>query len=393
MPWIEVNPMDQKVLFIADHLRRTASFSDLCERYHISRKTGYKWVQRYHELGFDGLHEQSRRPQQHPSQTPLTVRKAIIQLRISAQCHSVRGPKKIQALLRNQHPDWHIPSRTTIYTILCQEQLVRKQRQRHPTPPYPQPFDPVTKPNDVWSADYKGQAKTQNGTWCYPLTIMDHVSRFLLACTGFQAIDRAGTRQAFERLFQEYGLPTRIRTDNGFPFASRSAGGLCALSIWWVRLGIVPERIKPGKPQQNGRHERMHKTLKQDVMLPTAITLEEQQHRFDAFRSEYNLERPHEHLGQQPPASLYTASHRSMPERLPEVEYPGHLHVVRVNPNGVIYHRGNRIYVSGLLKGEYLGLEETVDGVWNVFFSFIRLGRFDLSSLKKETDDYITLHV
>jgi transposase InsO family protein len=251
--------MDQKLLFIADHLREVATFSDLCHRYGISRKTGYKWVARYEELGIAGLHDQSRRPHEHPLQTPYAVRKAIIELRSGRR--DPPGPKKIRVLLEQHHPDWEIPSKTTIYNILTEEGLIHPQRRRKRVPVGQQPFSAVREPNDVWSADFKGQFKTKDGTWCYPLTVMDHQSRFLLECRNFQGPGLEQTRKAFETLFREYGLPWRIRTDNGVPFAAKSPGGLTQLSKWWVRLGIMPERIEPGKPQQNGRHERMHKTL------------------------------------------------------------------------------------------------------------------------------------
>jgi len=392
MPWKEVKPMDQKLLFIADHLREVTTFSDLCDRFGISRKTGYKWVARYRELGLGGLQDQCRRPHDHPLTTPYTVRQMIKELR-SSHPKDPPGPKKIQVLLERTHPDWEIPSKTTIYKILVEEGLIHSQKRRKRVPAGQWPFSAVRQPNDVWSADFKGQFKTQDRTWCYPLTVMDHQSRYLLECRNFQSTGLAQTKRAFEKLFREYGLPWRIRTDNGVPFASKSPGGLTQLSKWWVRLGIVPERIEPGKPQQNGRHERMHRTLKKGTAIPPAATAELQQEAFDVFRQRYNHERPHESLGQKLPASFYTPSARAMPDKLPELEYPGHFRIAQVHHNGIIHHQGHRVYVSGLLQHEHLGVEETDDGIWTVYFGFLKLGSFDMRTVKKPRNDYLTLRV
>lgn len=391
MPWKEVNPMDQKLLFIADHLRCHTTFTELCNRYGISRKTGYKWISRYHALGFDGLQDQPRRPHDHPLKTPYALRKAIIELRLSRR--DPPGPKKLRVLLQQKYPDGEIPSTTTIYNILVKEGLVHTPRRRKRVTPYQQPFSATQQPNDVWSADFKGQFKTNDGTWCYPLTVMDHQSRYLLACQSQPGTRFKQTREVFDILFREYGLPWRIRTDNGVPFASRSPGGLTRLSKWWVRLGIVHERIEPGKPQQNGRHERMHRTLKRSVIIPPAETIKRQQEAFDDFCDQYNHERPHEGLGQKTPASVYRPSTRTMPSRLPELEYPGHFQVNLVNHNGIIYHEGHRVYVAALLKGENVGVEEIADGVWEVSFGPVRLGYFEKSQIKKAQNDYIKLKV
>jgi putative transposase len=385
-----VKPMDQKLLFIADCLRLTSTFKDLCYRYGISRKTGYKWVARYNELGLEGLLNQSRKPHKQPLKTPFAVRKSILELR---DRRDPPGPKKIQVLLRQKHPERDIPSKTTIYNILAEEGLIRSRRRRKRIPAGQQPFSPVHEPNDVWSADFKGQFRVKDGTWCYPLTVMDHHCRYLLECRSLAGTRLDQTKQAFETLFREYGLPWRIRTDNGVPFASNSPGGLSQLSKWWIRLGIMPERIEPGKPQQNGRHERMHKTLKSATVIPPAPTAKLQQQAFDAFRKQYNNERPHESLGQATPASQYRPSPRRMPETLPELEYPGHFRVALVHHNGIIHHRGHRVYIAGLLKGEKVGVEETADGVWDVYFGPLRLGSFDMRNIKKACNDYLNLHV
>ena len=381
MPWQEVKPMDQKLLFIADHIRRVTSFSALCERYGISRKTGYKWVSRYQAFGFDGLMDQSRRPQGHPRQTPYTICKEIIELRNSRREHI--GAKKIRALLQQRYPEGEIPSETTIYNILSKAGLINALKRRQRVAPGQQPFSATHHPNDVWSADFKGQFKTRDGTWCYPLTIMDHQSRYLLACQNLSGTYFQQTQDTFKALFQEHGLPWRIRTDNGVPFASRSPGGLSRLSKWWIRLGITPERIEPGKPQQNGRHERMHRTLKQAAVIPSAQSPDLQQQAFDVFRDQYNHDRPHESLDQQTPASAYHSSTRSMPEILPELDYPAHYRISLVNHNGIIYHQGHRVYIAGLLKGEKVGVEESADGVWDVYFGPVKLGYFEKRQIRK----------
>ena len=390
MPWQEVKPMDQKLLFIADHLRKTANFSDLCLDFGISRKTGYKWIARYQQLGLEGLKDQSRCPKQHPLRTPFAVRKAIIELRSGHR--DPPGPKKIRVLLE-QNGSSHIPSNTTIYNILRKEGLIRPQRRRKRTPVGRQPFAVVHNPNDVWSADFKGQFKTKDGSWCYPLTVMDHQSRYLLACQNLAGTRLIPTKDEFESLFREYGLPWRIRTDNGVPFASNSPGGLSQLSKWWIRLGIYPERIEPGKPQQNGRHERMHRTLKRSVVVPPAQTPELQQQEFDAFCYQYNNERPHEGIGQRTPASIYQPSSRSMPDKLAELEYPRYYQINLVHHSGIIHHRGHRVYIAGLLKGEKVGVEEVSNDVWDVYFGPLRLGSFDMQQIKKAKNDYLRLNV
>lgn len=392
MPWRETKPMDEKLLFLADYLRgHPANFARLCHLYGISRKTGYKWVKRYEEKGLDGLEEQSRRPHHSPLSTPYVVRKAIIDLRIRSR--SRPGAKKIQAMLAVRFPHEAIPSLTTIYTILRQEGLIQPARRHQRVPPYAQPFSPADSPNEVWSADYKGQMRLENGQWCYPLTIMDHHSRYLLNCKGLTGTSFKEAKKCFIRLFKAHGLPSRIRTDNGVPFASRSAGGLSSLSIWWLRLGIMPERIKPGKPQQNGRHERMHRTLKKATAKPPAASMAVQQRRFDTFRKEYNEARPHESLKQKTPASCYGDSPRSYPDTLPKMNYPDYFETHTVCSTGVVYRKNGQIYVSHLLRGEQVGLEEIGDGVWDIYFGPVRLGGFDIRDQKGGATPYWSIKV
>ena len=389
MPWIEVNPMDQKVLFIADWLRGAYSMSDLCACYGISRKTGYKWLKRYSQSGIDGLSEASRKPNVSPQRTPYPVRQAIIELRRCGDI--VLGPKKIQTLLQQRYPNEPTPSKTTIYNVLHDAGVVAKRRRRQRVAPYPQPFAPAENINDVWSADFKGQFKMKNGTWCYPLTVMDHKSRYLLGCQGLPGTRFSETRDIFEHLFREFGLPQRIRTDNGVPFASRAAGGLSRLAIWWITLGILPERIEPGKPQQNGRHERMHRTLKQAATRPPESGFKSQQRRFDRFITSYNQERPHEALQQKTPASCYKSSPRIYTETPKALSYPDYYEVRSVRHSGVIYYRSHMVYISHLLEGYNVGLKEIDQGVCDVYFGPIRLGRFDERDATRKSASYISL--
>lgn len=390
MPWKEVRPMDERVLFIADYLRKSNNFSQLCERYGISRKTGYKWVERYRATGADGLIERSRRPHRAGQETPYAIRQAILELRDQ---RDPSGPKKLQALLAQRFDEDAVPSKTTIYNILRRAGKIEPQRRAKCIKASPAKLRPASEPNELWSADYKGQFKTRDGAWCYPLTVMDHASRYLLGCQGLPGTRFEETRAVFERLFREYGLPERIRTDNGVPFASLGVGNLSRLSVWWIRLGIRPERIEPGQPQQNGRHERMHRTLKRSLDIPLAADLPTQQRQLDDFRRHYNDQRPHEGLAQRPPAQCYAPSPRPYPRRLPGLEYPSYFHSGRVSRNGVVYWRALRIYIGYLLAGEWIGIEAIGDGVWDVYFGPVHLGQFDERLPSGRQGDYLSLRV
>ena len=389
MPWIEVNPMDQKVLFIADWLRGSHTMSELCNHYGISRKTGYKWLERYRLSGVDGLNDASRKPHSSPQKLPYAMRQAILTLR--RQGDMVMGPKKIQALLKQRYPKDPLPSKTTIYNVLHAEGAISKQRRKQRVSPYPHPFAPVENVNDVWSADFKGQFKMKDGVWCYPLTVMDHKSRYLLCCQGLVGTRFSETQEVFKKLFNDYGLPQRIRTDNGVPFASKAAGGLSPLAAWWITLGILPERIEPGKPQQNGRHERMHRTLKQTATRPPEQNFLLQQKRFDQFIKSYNQDRPHEALQQKTPASCYQPSSRTYTEAETPLKYPGYYEVRSVQGNGVIYLNNHTIYISPVLKGNHVGLKQIDQKAWEVHFGPIRLGYFDEDDAKQKSVSYITL--
>src|SRR5438445_4118867 len=295
MPWREASPMDQRTQFIADHLRDVLSITELCALYGISRKTGYKWIDRYLRHGPAGLEERSRRPRRAPNQTADEIVSAILDAR---RRHPRWGGKKLLALLHKRHPRWSLPGRSTACDILSRHGRVPIQRQRRRLGHPGQPTSLILAPNDVWSADYKGQFRTGDGRHCHPLTVTDGFSRYLLGCQALSSTAVDTAKPVFTRLFQEYGLPTRVRTDNGGPFATTTLARLSKLSAWGVRLGVLPEFIEPGRPDQNGRHERMHRTLKAATTRPAAGSLAAQR-RFNDFREEFNHERPHEALDQQ----------------------------------------------------------------------------------------------
>lgn len=372
MPWSQTSTMDQKTQFIADYLRDCLTFAELCDLYGISRKTGYKWVSRYLTEGPAGLEDQSRRPRSSPTQTPDYIVSALIATR---QRHPSWGAKKILTLVAKKHPRWPLPHRSTVCDIFKRHGLVPKKRHRRHIGHPGKPTTVVTAPNELWAADFKGEFKTGDGIYCYPLTITDADSRFLLACQGLYSTSVARAKPVFTRVFREFGLPNRIRCDNGVPFATNTLARLSKLSAWWVRLGVLPEFIEPGKPQQNGRHERMHKTLKAEATRPPAATLRAQQRKFNSFQEEFNHLRPHEALDQQTPASRYQPSTRSMPDRLPALEYPDRFELRYVSANGGIRWRSDWVNVSIVCAGEYVGLEEIDDGIWNVYFGPLKLGR------------------
>jgi len=384
MPWRQTSPMDQRTLLIADYLRETLSVTELCDLYRVSRKTAYKWIDRYLRHGPAGLQEHSRRPQHSPNQTAEDIVQALLQAR---RRHPSWGGKKLLALLHKRDPSWDLPHRSTVCDILKRHGMVPKTRHRRRIGHPGKPTSSILAPNDLWSADFKGQFKTGNGRYCYPLTVADGFSRYLLGCQGLisTAVDEA--KPVFTRLFKEYGLPTRIRTDNGVPFATNTLARLSRLSAWWVRLGILPECIEPGKPQQNGRHERMHRTLKAETTRPAAGSLAAQQRRFNAFRDVFNHERPHEALDQQTPASCYRPSSREMPSTLPPLEYPDRFEVRYVSANGGIRWNCDWVNVSIVCVGEYVGLEEIDNGIWNIYFGPLKLGRLIERHMRIE-DEY-----
>jgi putative transposase len=373
MPWKETSPMDEKVRFIADFSKNRFSFSELCDRYDISRKTGYKWIERYADDGPGALEDLSRKPHHFPNETDPIIVEAILALR---RKHTYWGAKKILKILRGRHPKWDFPCRSTVCDIFQRNGLVPRARRRRRIGHPGKPSNSVFAPNDLWCADFKGQFKTLDGVYCFPLTVTDYLSRYIVGCQGLHSTAVFSAKSVFTRLFEEYGLPRRIRTDNGVPFATNTLARLSSLSAWWVRLGILPEFIEPGKPQQNGRHERMHRTLKAETARPPAGNMSAQQRRFNHFRDEFNNLRPHDSLNEDTPASLYSPSPRPTPRKILPFEYPNHFEVRYVNASGGIRWSSNWVQVSTVCSGENIGLVEIDDGIWEVYYGPLRIGRF-----------------
>ncbi len=374
MPWKELCVLDQREELVNDWLKREYTIVELGDIYRVSRKTIYKWLERYHLEGLNGLEDRTRGPLHHPNATPVEIADMIIKAKLAKQKW---GPKKLLARLDNEYPDIQWPALSTASEILRRHGLVKHRHPRHHTPPYTEPFKVCDQPNAVWSADYKGQFRLGNGKLCYPLTITDNFSRYLLGC---RALERPGYEQTqpwFEWTFREYGLPYAIRTDNGTPFASVAPGGLSRLSVWFVKLGIIPERIEKGQPQQNGRHERMHRTLKEAAVAPPRDNTSQQQRVFDCFVNEYNNERPHEALGQHTPASVYQRSPREYPAKIKPVEYDQSSLVRHIHTSGCMKWKGDLIYVSENLVGEEIGLRRISDHEWEMRFSFHLIGVFN----------------
>ena len=374
MPWDQTSTMDQKRLFIADYIARSFTIAELCDRYGVSRPTGYKWIYRFHDRGLAGLEELSRRPRHCPHQTSEDLVEEILELR---RKHPFWGAKKLLKILCKRQPKETWPARSTISDLLKRHNLIEKKRRRK-YPGHPgKPETSMDAPNDTWCADFKGEFKTADGIYCYPLTVTDGCTRYLLECKGLPSTAHLRAKPVFAKIFRKFGMPRIIRTDNGAPFATTAIGRLSRLSVWWIRLGIFPELIQPGRPSQNGRHERMHKTLKQETTRPPAKTMRGQQFRFNRFVDEFNRVRPHEALNDDTPASLYKPSNREFPARLPTIEYPGHFETRLVSRNGGFRWNSTRVPITHTLEGEYVGLEEVDDGLWDVYFGPVRLGQMD----------------
>jgi transposase InsO family protein len=371
---METSPVEQRERFIRDHRLELYTMAELCAHYGISRKTGYKWLERFEGAGRQGLRDRSRAPHRCPHRIPGEVAALICAAR---RQHPSWGPAKLVAWLRPRHPTVDWPAISTAGDLLARRGLVKKRRRRrHYQHPGVVPAT-TTQPNDLWTADFKGHFRTRDGVYCYPLTIADLHTRYLLACHGLLSTRGLGVRPVFDRLFREYGLPRAIRTDNGVPFATTGIHGLSQLNVWWLRLGIQHQRILPAQPQQNGAHERMHKTLKGEAIRPPRSTLVTQQRAFNAFRRLYNEERPHEALHDQTPASRYHPSPRAYTGTLPPVEYPGHFIVKRVTNAGTIRLKKRLLFIANALKQHPVGLEEVADGIWSIHFCHVLLGLVD----------------
>lgn len=379
MPWKARSALDERKAFIREWSKQEVPLAALCRDYRISRQTGYKWLERYEAEGARGLEERSRAPHHSPQQMSEKVREAIVALR---QSYSRWGPRKLRAVLQRQQPDQRWPAVSSMGALLRREGLAHPRRKRRRTPPCTAPLEHAQAPNQVWCGDYKGWFRCGDGARCDPLTITDAFSRYLLRCQQVERTDQALARAVFEAAFREYGMPEAIRTDNGPPFATPAPGGLSRLSIWWMRLGIRHERIQPGCPEQNGRHERMHQTLKQETASPPQANLRKQQEAFHRFQQQYNQVRPHEALGYRTPASHYVASQRLYPEKLPEIEYPQGMRLRRISERGQLaLKRHQEICVSKALAHETVGLWKIEENLYEVYFGSLLLGWLDSREL------------
>ena len=374
MPWDESCVMNERLKMMFEWDEGSLSVSELCRCYGVSRKTAYKWRDRYRSFGAMGLADRSRSPLHHPQAMSAVVVDRLLSVRSR---YPSWGPKKIRAYLARDDPQTAWPAVSSIGDLLRREGLAAPRRRRHRAPPRTAPFAACTAPNAVWCIDLKGWFRTGDGARCEPLTLADAHSRYLLRCQALARADSAHAWPVVEAAFREYGLPRVIRSDNGPPFASVGAGGLSPLAVKLVKAGVVPERIDPGQPQQNGRLERLHQTLKQETASPPAATLRAQRRRFEAFLRTYNEERPHEALGQTPPALHYQPASRTYSGRLRAPDYAADWQVRRVRHSGEIRWQDRTLYISESLAGEPVGLAEQDDGVWAVWYGPVALGSID----------------
>ena len=371
MPWRETCTMDERMGFVAAYLAGEESVAALCRHFGISRKTGHKWLARYRAAGGAGLVDQARAPRSNPRTIPEDVVAAVLSVR---QRHPSWGPRKVKAWLEDRHPLQSWPAASTIGAVFDRAGLTQPRRRRRRVAPQSAPLSACRAPNDVWCADFKGWFLTGDGTHVEPLTVSDAYSRFLIRCQAVGRADEAHVWPVLADAFREYGLPQVLRSDNGPPFASLAAAGLSRFAVKLIKAGVVPQRIAPGKPQQNGRHERLHLTLKQDTATPPARSLAEQMARFAQFRSVYNKDRPHEALGQVPPGRVYQPSPRSFDGILRAPDYPDEAKVRRVRQCGAIKWRGDEIFISQSLIGEPIGLFPIADDAWLVKYGPVVLG-------------------
>ncbi len=370
--------MDKRVCFIAASLEGEDPMTVLCARFGISRKTGYKWLDRYEELGIAGLHERSSA---RHAKTPGIAAEIAAALLVLRRERPSWGPRKLRAWLSQERPGTAWPAASTIGDLLKRHGLARPRQRRARDPSRLRPLIEPAAANDSWAADFKGWFRTADGVRCEPLTVTDGYSRYVLACRAMPRITAAEVRPVMTDLFRTHGLPRALRTDNGPPFASRTGlGGLTGFSVWLLTLDVWPDRIAPGRPDQNGRHERMHRTLGEETANPAAATIAAQQAKFDAWRVDFNANRPHEALAQRRPGAVYTASVRAFPETVATWDYPADHHTRRVTGAGVIHWQDDTLYLSEALKGQTVGLARRDDGDWA-----IRFRNFDVAILDQET--------
>jgi putative transposase len=374
MPWkVSNDVMEVRARFVDDWLSETWTIAELCRHYEVTRKTGYKWLERYQAGGIAALADRSRAPKQQANAISEELEERIIGLRGE---RPLWGARKIRALLEREG-EKERPAVSTIGAVLKRNGLTVVRKRKPRAQPNAIPVAAATGANEVWSADFKGWFRTLDGVRCDPLTISDVHSRYLFRCQAVVAADTLHAKPVFEAAFREYGLPLRLRTDNGAPFGSNGDSGLTGLSVWWIQLGIQPERIQPAHPEQNGRHERLHRTLKEATAFPPAPNRRRQQERFDVFRQQYNEERPHAALGQTPPAQHYQSSPRAYPERLAKIEYPSEWQIRQVSQGGQMRWQREHVFVAHALEGQPVGLQPIDDNYWKVFFSFYEIGVLD----------------
>ena len=366
--------MSERIRLINDYESGDFGISELAQEYQVSRKTVYKWLERFEEEGWKGLQDHSKAPEHHPNAVPEQIERAILELKARKP---LWGAPKLRAKLLEKKEN--CPAESTVSEILRRHGLSHRAKRHRRATPSQQPLSHCQQCNQVWCADFKGWFRTRNGEKCTPLTISDGHSRYLLCCQSVEkTVEELTVKPLFIKTFREYGMPEAMRTDNGAPFASTGLAGLSTLSVWWVRLGIKLERIEPGCPQQNGRHERMHRTLKEATAKPPCADLRAQQRAFDQFRQEYNNERPHEALDQRPPANLYSLSPRAYPERLPEpLGYPDDWQKRVVRKGGQIKWKGRDVSLGAALWGQEVGLKPVAEGLWTVYFETLELGTFN----------------
>jgi transposase InsO family protein len=384
MPWRECSVMEERLRFVA-RLLDGEGMSDVCREFGISRKTGYKIFNRYKDEGLEALTDRTRRPVRYANQLPDQIERTIVRLK-KDKPHW--GARKIRELLiRKLAGDVRVPAKSTVHAVLDRHGLVKHARQRRRFKAEGTQLSQAISANDLWCTDFKGEFRLGNGSYCYPLTVSDQASRFVLACEALESTKEIPVIEAFARLFRERGLPEAIRSDNGLPFASPNGlYNLSRLSVFWLRLGIAIERIKPGHPTENGRHERMHRTLKAETTRPPGMNFLQQQARFDSFVSEFNAERPHEAIDMKVPSALYAPSSRAY-QGLPDVDYPFHDRDVLVTACGRICMHRKKINVSTVLAGQRLGITEVDDGIWLVSFMHYDLGYIDLEQRTLQTID------
>jgi transposase InsO family protein len=377
LPWEARSIVNERMMFVS-RVQSGERMSDLCREFGVSRKTGYKLLGRFKEHGPAGLYDQSRAPHTTRHRTSSEIEELLLNVKRS---HPTWGARKLYGWLGRHHPGLRVPAISTISRVLRRHELVRPRKvRRSGVLPYGPRLRSTERPNELWCIDFKGQFRMGNGRLCYPLTVTDHYSRFLLGCEALESTRGLPAKEALKQVFRDFGMPLAMRSDNGVPFATGSIAGLSELSVWWLKLGIIPERIEPGHPEQNGRHERMHLTLKYETTRPAGHNLLQQQERFDDFVRIYNEERPHEALADQPPATAYTPSTRTFPAHEPEPSYPLHDRTLRVSHSGTVsFGSPRRGYALGrVLANELVGLREVQDGRWLVTFVQLDLGYIDL---------------